>query len=728
MVVSQKLSQIFSLIKSHRLPLEIICIFIVALALRTINLERWPRWYCDEGVYGQTGVNYFHGIWGYESWGPNFGPFLFSLLFGGPISILLEKSFFALRLPNAVLGAISCVLLYFIGTKLYNRSVGIIASLSLSIMSVPFDRMAMIQNTATFFFVLTMSFYLKDREDEKKYWNYLMGISAGMAFLSHFMGMVALIFIVFQSLVDHRGSQILKSIFTFFMLALLYPLLGAFLDWNGFIFDIFTYSTIGIRGLDLYRVVLMPILGDVTLIWAPYGSIYPNIWTIMGFVSIIYVLGRRTSTDSFVCISLVSVLFAYVFAGSIHWWHLTIIFPVYALAIASVFGDIVGFRGNFALLIILFMFVMLLPLNFQQFYPSLPVRYALYIFYFALLIVFLILLISQSRFSIKSNVSKGVLTWISRPNLRIALSVALCGLLLFTIGGVSFFNLEPIFTANDATDQIAVSRWLNTHVKGGSTVGGPSEIIYALKTGIQGVTTPEVILYTTHFEFATWTKELLPRFKQNASVWSLDYFVIDTPMRQYAGDGGKMLSWMVKGLWVPVFEVGDFQVYRKSESILAEVEAIQISSADSTLYWFVEDGKGDIAVDTADKLEGNASIAASLISNENGRVSIKYDPTGSWNFSGDNFLLLKVKYSSADWIEYYVAMRDTSYRFRFWSRPSIFSLNTWQTFFFPFDEFSSEEKGFDITKVNYVLIAAYDPSKPNTPITIYVDDILVGRY
>src|SRR4030067_1507979 len=66
---------------------DALIVSIIALTLRIVNLESYPRWYCDEGTKIQLGLNMFHGHWGYSTWGPNFFPPFYDFLLGSMVTL-----------------------------------------------------------------------------------------------------------------------------------------------------------------------------------------------------------------------------------------------------------------------------------------------------------------------------------------------------------------------------------------------------------------------------------------------------------------------------------------------------------------------------------------------------------------------------------------------------------------------------------------------------------------
>jgi len=52
---------------------------------------------------------------------------------------------------------------------------------------------------------------------------------------------------------------------------------------------------------------------------------------------------------------------------------------------------------------------------------------------------------------------------------------------------------------------------------------------------------------------------MLPRYKINASLETIDYFIIDTPI--YGFEPGKETAETIKAQWQPILRIGDYQVY-----------------------------------------------------------------------------------------------------------------------------------------------------------------------
>lgn len=547
-------NRIFTFIKNHRTLFEVLLIGLLALSLRLINLEQWPRWYVDEGTYGSSGKNLLNGIWGYVTWGPNFGPPLYCPLLTSVLVKFLGNTYFAIRLPSAILGSISCVLVYFIGKKLYNRFVGISASVIFLIASVTLNRLALYDNLMVFFFILGVFLYLKFREDGKDRWLYLIGICAGLGFLSKFTGVVILVFVIFQSLIDGKFFKAWKIIPVFILIALIYPLIGWLIDWNAFLHDTLEFGG-RLSYLDhiLYMVTMNQYHSQLES-----SSFGYEIWSTLGFILIFYLLARNHDGDKLSCIWAGSVLCIYFLYGTGWWIFLLALYPVYSFAIGVALHDIVYGRNNYPLLAVFIMLFMLPIFTYQHLYPAAYSQYGKYLFFAVFLIAFIIMIARSRGFDLPS----GMITEIRKSfqnNRACVYRAFLLVPIIVIMSAASIYQLKPVFTTDDSADQRAVVDWLNANTKKGDLVGAANPIIYPLKNAT-GIPLEDVVYMTTRQDFLAYTAALLPRYKLDCSLWKMDYFVVDITLR---GMGlGSFLGETAGADWAKVFAAGDYTVYK----------------------------------------------------------------------------------------------------------------------------------------------------------------------
>lgn len=569
---------------------DILIIGLVALFLRVINLESSPRWYCDEGTNIQLGVNMLHGHWGYLTWGPNFfAPFYDFLL--GLVFTTVSETYFAARLVSAIFGASSCILIYLIGKQLYSRSIGLSSALLLSIASMPFNRMAMQENGVEFFFLLSVYSYLKLRDDGKKRWVYLAGASSGLAFLSNYIGLVAPIFLAFQSLIDRKLSKVKTSIGIFVILSLAYPLIGL-LDWSNFIFDTLYQAS--------HSFTIDHLLWTLMASAPPYKSEVGRVghwfcqlgnWSILGFASVFYIAAKRRESDSLLFTALVCPLIIFVLVGDAAWWiHTIIIYPFYCLAMAIALRDIFCSKGNMFLLSIIPISIVVLPQLAEII--GIGIYWNVKILYFAILLLVSLLVFAEAYLHHKKNANRNLIRLrtlheallIKAPKIGIA-----CFLILLSLG-LTFYGLQSL-ASNEIGDQIAVVNFINSNTSEDDLVAANPALTPLLKC--VGIDYFHVAFYTTKKPLFLYedVEKLYPRFKMDCNLWNFKYIILDTQWQIEGGprDAIDELTAVIYGFCFQVFSYGDYSVYQVPFYIKPEVSLVEgedLTKVGRTGTWF----------------------------------------------------------------------------------------------------------------------------------------------
>jgi 4-amino-4-deoxy-L-arabinose transferase-like glycosyltransferase len=488
-------------LRSNPVLFDLLLLAAVSLALRLVNLGSWPRWYCDEGTYGQVGVNIFHGTWGTTVWGPNFFPPVFPVI-SGVMSTLFGHSMIAIRIPGAIAGAASVLLLYLIVNRLYkNRVIALLSAGMLSIASLYINRLAMMDNFMALFLLLTVFFYLKFKDSRQNKWIYLAGIAAGLSFLSKYTGICAILFLVVQSLFDKEFAKTWKPLLTFGVLAMIYPLLGL-MNWHNFTSDTLFQAS---RGTNYYNFVSMLIMGH------PIDQLYTKLydwffilspWMLLGVVSCALILPQKE--NRILCILLVSVVFVYAVAKSVWWAYLVGIYPVYCTSIAVVCYDTA--RG-------------------------------------------IKVLLKSRRVHDKL---KFALRWVP-----ITIIIVAAVVIVYAIAPVAGLTTSP-WSANSSDQQSAVS-WLNHNTNKDDMVAAGPTINYML-TKAEGVDYAYVVLYNTRESFQVFTVSQLDRYKMDLSLSKFKYFVVDTPL-PYIGQPAVDTVALIRNTWALEYQVGDCHIY-----------------------------------------------------------------------------------------------------------------------------------------------------------------------
>lgn len=158
--------------------LPIIVIFVLAFALRTVRIDRFPAGFsADEAVQGYTAYSILKT--GKDEWGQflplnprSFGdykPPLYTYL-TIPSIALFGLNEFAVRLPSAVFGSLAIVAIFLLTQKLFGiTAISLLAALFLAISPwhLVFSRAAIEANLTAFFFPMGFYFFLKGLKNTK---------------------------------------------------------------------------------------------------------------------------------------------------------------------------------------------------------------------------------------------------------------------------------------------------------------------------------------------------------------------------------------------------------------------------------------------------------------------------------------------------------------------------------------------------------------------------------
>ncbi|WP_319421056.1 ArnT family glycosyltransferase [Pleurocapsa sp. FMAR1] len=169
-----------------------ISLFLAALVLFLVNLGNLPLIDLKEGVVAQVAKEIYQGLWLGDNW-------LFPTLWGEPyleqptlvhdlIAIAYKVagvSEFTTRLPGALLGAVSVLLLYNIGREIFVARLPALFSALVYLTCLPvlrLSRLAMLDGPLLCFELLTIWAILRSRRDFR--WSLLAGIGLGLMALT----------------------------------------------------------------------------------------------------------------------------------------------------------------------------------------------------------------------------------------------------------------------------------------------------------------------------------------------------------------------------------------------------------------------------------------------------------------------------------------------------------------------------------------------------------------
>jgi hypothetical protein len=173
--------------KSLNVDFLVFCLLISLIPIFLYNLGGFSLADFDEGWYAGVAVNllhrqfvlppYFNGVPFFDH--PPFGFILMAVSY-----VIFGISEFAARFPSAILGFGSLILTYFIGKKIFSRSVGLMSSfmLSSSVWFIFRARSGNLDSPFLFFYLLT--FLSATLASGSVTWSIILGLSLGLLLLT----------------------------------------------------------------------------------------------------------------------------------------------------------------------------------------------------------------------------------------------------------------------------------------------------------------------------------------------------------------------------------------------------------------------------------------------------------------------------------------------------------------------------------------------------------------
>lgn len=158
----------------------------------------------DEAVYAGQAAS----LAGIESFLDDFSPFrAHPLLFQFSLSVVYRVFGFsdiAGRLIAAAFGLVTIPVTYWIGRRIFNRRVGLIAALIIAVMPyhVVVSRQTLLESAMTLFFALTMLALIRYREVRSLGAAALIGSAAGLTFMSKEVGILVLVVVAIVVFVE----------------------------------------------------------------------------------------------------------------------------------------------------------------------------------------------------------------------------------------------------------------------------------------------------------------------------------------------------------------------------------------------------------------------------------------------------------------------------------------------------------------------------------------------
>ena len=166
--------------------IAVLAFLLVFVGLGKNHLIPW-----DEAIYAKVAKNmvvsndYLVPHWDSLSKGWFEKPPLYMWMTAGFMKIIGFNSW-AARLPSAIFGFLTILLVYMIGKKFFSKTSAFISSLALmtTVHFLYYSRASMLDVTTTFFITLSLYFYWQAKSSEKNHFYILSGLSIGLAVMT----------------------------------------------------------------------------------------------------------------------------------------------------------------------------------------------------------------------------------------------------------------------------------------------------------------------------------------------------------------------------------------------------------------------------------------------------------------------------------------------------------------------------------------------------------------
>jgi outer membrane protein assembly factor BamB len=314
-----------------------------------INLGSGVLWAADEQVYSQWAFHMVKSGDYLTPWGSGglllwIGkPPLYMWLMALSYQFLGVTNFTS-RLPSAVFGSLSLVLIFYLGKKLYNPSVGFLSALVLGTFTTfyEFARRAMTDVPFVFFIMASIYFFvLSDKKDGSHKYAALSGLFFGLALMTKQLQALLIPIIIFVYLL--ATSRSVRFLFTKRFTLLWGVALLVFAPWLAYM-----NASFGSQFWQSYFVFSV-VSRTVTPVEGHYGSYLYYFTNFVSNENLVYVVllpfaaalclfnsaVKRVKQDTLILLWIAVVLVVFTFAQTKLYYYILPAFPAFAIAISS---------------------------------------------------------------------------------------------------------------------------------------------------------------------------------------------------------------------------------------------------------------------------------------------------------------------------------------------------------------------------------------------------------
>lgn len=333
-------------------------LIVISGALIFVGLGRNHLIPWDEAIYAKVAKNmvvnndYLVLHWDSLVKGWFEKPPLYMWMMAGLMKLIGFNSW-AARIPSAVFGFSTVILVYFMGKKMFNKTTAFISSLALTttIQFLYYSRTSMLDVTTTFFITLALYLYWQSKRSEKVYLWVLSGVSTGLAVMTKgivgllpflVMGLYELSLIVFYKQKINK-----KLILNYLLMFISFSLIS--LPWHAVMYKMFGQSFID--KYFLYHVwdratVAIEDKGNPFFWYFIVMKVSMRVWFIVLLLALPFSFFKIYKKDKkylFLTIWALIVFLFFSIAKSKLVWYITPIYPVACLLVGAFLERVLDF-------------------------------------------------------------------------------------------------------------------------------------------------------------------------------------------------------------------------------------------------------------------------------------------------------------------------------------------------------------------------------------------------
>ncbi len=358
------IQQAMALISRHIDKIGYVLIPILAFALRLYNYAIIPSPIAttDEYAFAWCGWSLIHGqkptSWSllpaYTRWQPvewrgiSFRivspwfdhPPLFCLVVGvaatiGGAPTMFDCALEFMRIPSILFGTLSTVLVYSLGSRLYNKGIGMVSAVLYATVPVIVitNRLAVAENMLTVLLLLAIYATLQYIEDNETKYLIIILISAPSAILAKLPGVSVTIIVSIILFAYNYRKESLYVILSGILAILGYLLYGLLLDWNLFV----AVNTIQSERFTLHYKFFFDILtlgSSVTYTWI-------DGWIIWSWFALLYASTKDKKQILSIGAGMYIITIILSAGFFAYYWYIFPLFPFFCLACGKYINDLI---------------------------------------------------------------------------------------------------------------------------------------------------------------------------------------------------------------------------------------------------------------------------------------------------------------------------------------------------------------------------------------------------